>query len=70
MFGTICGGRLDVGEPDAGQHERVLHVDDDQRGSRGIEVSENVLCAALLDDPVCDPLRNVNVVHRDYSAWP
>jgi hypothetical protein len=58
----------DLDERDAGQHERVLHVDDDQRGPGWIEVAEGVFGAAPLDDPVHRPTRNVDLAHAMSSS--
>ena len=43
---------LDLGEGDTRQHEAVLHIDDDQRGTRRVEIVENMFLAAARDDAV------------------
>ena len=57
---------------DARQHERVLHVDHDQRGARRIEIVMDVLAAAPRNHAIDDRLRNGDLVHRRLlvtSGW-
>ena len=48
----------------AGQHERVLHIDHDQRGFGRVEIVMDVLAATALDDAREDRLRDGQRVHR------
>jgi hypothetical protein len=59
---------LDLDERHSRQHERVLHVDDDQRSGRRVQIGEDALGSAPLDDPVDDPAWNIYVV-QVAPAW-
>ena len=61
---------INAGEGDAGQHEAVLQVDDDQRGLRRIEIRVGMGRAPPLGDAIGDVLRNIDLVHEGSRICP
>ena len=67
MFGTILTASAHRLMRYARHHEGVLHIDDEERRSRRVELVIDVLAAAMADDAINHVLGNIQFVHAGPS---